>query len=158
LKRLTRQIGIGITVAMMVVLGGVIYAITATPSRTGSSNCSITGEGAIFVRVISDTDGQPVQGATLEGFETYGCGGKPETWQAFGFAQESGGWSSPILPTGVAEAGQFSITVQFSGRSYTNVVLISPLQVTCFTLKVPSGNYSSPMYSANNALSQCLSH
>ena len=143
---------------MMVVLGGVIYAITGSPSRSPVSNCSISGEGAIFFRVISDSGGQPVQGASMNGSETYGCGDVQETWSATGFAPQTGGWYSPVLPSGVATAGQFSIRVQYSGRTYSYDVLIAPLQVTCFTLKVPSGNYSNPMYSANNALSQCLSH
>lgn len=143
---------------MMVVLGGVIYAITGSSSRNTESNCSITGEGAIYFRVISDIDGQPVQGASLSGFETYGCGGKPVTWQASAFTQQAGGWFSPSFPPGVVAAGDFTLMVQYSGRSYNYIASIAPLQVTCVTLKVPSGNFSAPMFSANNALSQCVSH
>ena len=147
------------TVAMMVILGGVIYAITAFPSAVNTApSCSVTGEGAIYFRVISDSAGQPVQGASLSGFETYTCGGKPETWLASGFTPQTGGWYSPSLPAGVATIGQFSITVQYSGRSYSYIAPIAPLQVTCVTLKVPSGNFSAPLYSANNAPSECLSH
>lgn len=156
--KLTRQIGIGATIAMMVVLGGVIYAITGFPAGSSASNCSISGEGAIFFRVISDNGGQPVQGASMSGSETYGCGGQQETWSAAGFSQQSAGWYAPVLPAGVATAGRFTLMVQYSGRSYSYVASIAPLQVSCFTVSVPSGNYSDPMFSANNALSQCLSH
>lgn len=158
MNRLTKQVGIAATIAMLVVLGGVIYAITSTPLRATASNCSVTGEGAIFFRVVSDSSGQPVQGASLSGSETYGCGGEQESWSATGFEPQAGGWYSPALPAGAVAAGRFTITVQFSGHSYSDTALIAPLQVTCFTLSVPSGNYSDPMYSANNSLSQCLSH
>lgn len=59
----TKQLGVVVTMAMMVVLGGVIFSITGSPSsRSTVSNCSITGEGAIYFRVASDSDGQPVMG------------------------------------------------------------------------------------------------
>lgn len=142
---------------MMVVLGGVIYGLTSS-SKGAGLNCSVTDEGAIFFRVVSDADGQPVQGALFSGSESYGCVGKQETWFAMGFAQQSGGWFSPVLPPGTAIAGNFSLLVQLSGRSYTYTASIAPLQVTCVTLRVPSGNFSSAKYSANGGLSQCLSH
>lgn len=94
----------------------------------------------------------------MSGFETYSCGGIPETCQAPDFSQQSGGWFSPIFPPGAVAAGDFTFMVQYAGRSYSYVAPIAPLQVTCFTLKVPSGNFSAPIYPAKNALSQCLSH
>jgi len=164
MDKLTKQIGMVVTITMMVVLGGVLYGITALSPRMtlgGSSTtatCSVSGTGAIYVRVVLDADHSPVQGATLNGVETYSCGGIPQVWSITAFQQQTGGWYSPSMPSGAATAGQFTVNVQYSGRSYSNIVSIEPLQVTCFTLSLPSGNYTAGMYSANNALSQCLSH
>ena len=164
MNKLTKQIGIVVTIAMMVVLGGVLYGITALSPRitlggnSTTATCSVSGAGALYIRVVSDADHSPAQGPRLSGVETYTCGGVPWVWSITSFMPQTGGWYSPSMPSEAAMAGQFTVNIQYAGRSYSNVVSIEPLLVTCFTLSVPSGNYTTGMYSANNALSQCLSH
>ena len=117
----------------------------STTTSLSSTECAISGEGAILIRVISDGNGQSIPGAKLNGTLRNQCG----NYTIDNFTQEGGGaWFSPVLPT--TAAGVFGVSVQYSGKIYSYSALISPLMVTCVTARLPSGNFTSPAYQIGN--------
>ena len=122
-------------------------------------SCRITGTGGIEIRVISDSSGVPVQIAPVSGVLRTECdtataastGGYVTTTETQviyvnNFTEGQGGWETPVLPNGAQSAGIFNFSIHYEGKTYGFAAYIPPASITCVTLRVPSGNVTSPVY------------
>ncbi len=130
-------------------LVGLTQASTTTPTTPAahsstSSECAISAEGAVKIRLISDVNGQIIQDAKMNGTLHNQCG----DFKTDNFTSETGGWLSPVLKT--TAIGVFTVSIQYSGDTYTYSAQISPLRVTCVTFSLPYGNLTSHNYQIGN--------
>ena len=119
MKRATisSRVAISLGVVLLVVGATSVYFIgrsgvttktvtTASNSYFTISDCTISAEGAVQIRVISDSNGQIINDAKLNGTLFNQCG----NWYTDQFVPQGGGWFSPALSTTVI--GVFTVSIQ----------------------------------------------
>ena len=127
---------------------------SVTATSTGVSTvCVITGQsGGAFLRVLSDSTQMPVTGAvvtaTLNPAECI-LNGVEYTNTATTQMFTTNGTEWMLLNT--TNAGSISLTVTYSGQTYTFTAELRPVSVTCTTLYVPSGRTNSTITFATSA-------
>lgn len=115
----------------------VTNATTSTIS-TVSTSCSITGQGAIELRILADSNSSPVVGARIYATNNPDiCNGSPAASKTLiAFTTNGTVWYS--LPS--ENIGGYAFIVSYSGQNYTLSAGIRPVSMTCATLYIPSGH------------------
>jgi hypothetical protein len=109
------------------------------------TQCTVTGIGGLEVRIVSDSNGVPVNGETITASDKLGCdivGQPPETQTVYlsSFTSGTGGWLTPVWPQQAESGGQLTFTVAYQGATYNFAEYVPPIGTLCATLHVPSGN------------------
>lgn len=116
-----------------------IFSLNTTQSQVQqtSISCSISVEGGLALRILSNSTLQPVVGATVFATNTpASCNNTPATTQTtMKFTTNGTIWYS--LPT--VNDGGYSFGVGYSNQYYNFSAPILPVSVTCATLYLPSG-------------------
>jgi hypothetical protein len=123
-------------------------------SDTYLTSCSISGAGALQLRVVSELTGGPVSGEMINAVDILGCNEETQVVYLDNFTVGPDGWLTPVFPDQAAPAGKLSFTVTYEGETYNFSTVIPPMGTSCVTLQVPSGNVTSSAV-ANGEGSYC---
>ena len=113
--------------------------ITATAGWTGAVCSDVGPPGGLYLRVLSESTGSPVEGANVTATNTpvYCDDGEPlDSNVTVIFTTGSTEWYSIY---GEGPDNSFAVTVDYAGQSHHFVADLTPESATCATLYLPSG-------------------
>jgi hypothetical protein len=157
-----RQSAVVILAVLIVVLlaavGSVSYDTMGGKTTTTSmvenntfftSSCSISGVGGFGFRIVSDSTGATVNGATVRTVD--GLVGCDETQIVYldNFSSVQG-WLIPVFPSNAVPAGGLNFTVTYQGRTFNFGSFVPAVGANCVTLHVPSGNVTTRWVTSGN--------
>jgi hypothetical protein len=124
--------------------------VTGTSDDTVSdtlftSTCVFSGGGAFGLLIVSDSDGTPVHGETVNAVDRLGCGSEQQVVYLDDFTIGQGGWLTPVFPSQTTVLGQLNFTVTYQGATYHFSTSYPDLGASCVTLHVPSGNVTTSL-------------
>ncbi len=150
-----------LALVLLVAVGFVAYEIGASKKTIAStventfftSSCSISGVGGFEFRIVSDSTGADVSGATVRAVD--GLGGCSETQIVYldNFSSTQG-WLVPVFPSQAVPAGSLNFTVTYQGKTFNFSSFVPAVGSNCVTLHVPSGNVTTRWLTSGN-VSQC---
>ena len=119
-------------------------SMPATTTTSASTTCVIMGQpGPLMLRVLSDA-GYPLSGVAVSATnQPANCGDKPATSvTTVSFTTGTAEWYSL---DGTNDGG-YSLSLSYSGRTYTLDAALRPVSVTCATVYLPSDRSNVTMY------------
>lgn len=112
--------------------------VTTTEPIATPTTCIIVGQpGGIFLRVLSDSTLEPVDGVVVTAVNSpASCNGYPATAKTVDMFTTNGTeWVS--LPSD--NNYQYTFIANYQGDTFTFTATLKPVSLTCVTLYVPSG-------------------
>jgi hypothetical protein len=145
-----------IVIALIIIIGVVAYyqaalaeaesgfvTGTSVDTQFTASGCVDTGGGALQLRLISDYFGFPIHGELINAqYMTPNCGpgsAPPQPVYIANFTAKTGGWLTPVYPSGTPSPGELNFSVAYGGTTYTFNESVPAVGAACVTLHIPSG-------------------
>lgn len=105
-------------------------------ATTSSNSCLPLGGKGLYVRLVGDNTGKPIQNATIKGTPGLTCVDGETTTAII--------WEPPINSSGFASLGAnysnwYKLTIEYSGNTYQLRAEIHQNQTTYVTVSLPSG-------------------